>query len=429
MRTDIPVYERRLIKGLLQARPSLESGTAAASLLTRDIELISDARRVDGDLWPCIWALSATLSRQFRGSVYINCGLTTAPAAPVPLPRNCVFGRSRSNGVIRIGVGTNAEDATFVADARGSTIAFGKLIADSEARANPVSCFAIAGYVGFAAMAACAQIPAFRESFCVSQITLPNVVAPTGLDGLTLIGLGQLGQAYLALLYFLRPDLGTPDLFLIDKDRFELPNRDTQVLLSGKKWNGELKSEYLEAWAQSAGFPCQEKTITINWGWQPPLSIPSIALLGLDDLDVRRMCAIPSFAWLIEAGVGTSFAEPRVTWHSLPSSASISRQLFSVSQRSYVLPEDRAFAKKLKRTPGQCGWVTFKNIRATAPSMGLVAAAYAFTELFSYLTGNRSVAAGSAYLWSPLLPFLVRKREANLHAIQDAASGFSLFDN
>jgi hypothetical protein len=30
--------------------------------------------------------------------------------------------------------------------------------------------------------------------------------------------------------------------------------------------------------------------------------------------------------------------------------------------------EDSALARSLKNTPGECGWVTFKGIRAIAPS-------------------------------------------------------------
>ena len=417
MTSDFPLHERRVINGLLKSLPTLATASAASSLLRRDIELIIDPLRVDGDLWPCIWALAAALGRQFQGTIFVDCGLRKALSSPVPLPTNCVFAPSGSNDTFRIAVGTDVRNPSLLVDARGRTLAIGKLIDDSARRADPISCFALAGYTAFAAMASCAEIPSFRKDFCLPKIELPGTSASLQLSGLTLVGLGQLGQAYLSLLFFLGPYVGRPSLFLIDKDRFEPPNGDTQILLSGTKWEGEFKTEYLRKWARSAGFPCEAKTIEINWGWEAPAAAHDLALLGLDDLDVRRMCAVPKFQWLIESGIGTSFAEPRITWHSLPSSAFIARRLFSANAHADRLLERIPIAKELKKTPGECGWVKFKDVRASAPSMGLVAAAYAFTELLSYASGEQFVSSGSAYLWSPLLPFLLERKPRALGSI------------
>lgn len=67
-------------------------------------------------------------------------------------------------------------------------------------------------------------------------------------EGLTCIGLGQIGQAYLALLYFLcKGALGGRRIALIDDDRFQRENGRTQLLLEeGGEWLGEDKVTYIE---------------------------------------------------------------------------------------------------------------------------------------------------------------------------------------
>ncbi|HTD24066.1 MAG TPA: hypothetical protein VK738_15520 [Terriglobales bacterium] len=415
MRNKYSLYEHRVINGLLKANPQHASASAVRNLLRRNIELVVDPTRLENDLWPCVWAMASALARQFFGIVHINCGLKSALSAPVPLPQNCVFSRPSSVETICIGVGTTAPGCSLIADARGNRIAFGRLITESREPANPISCFAIAGYVAFAALAQAVEIPPFRDSFSVAELALPYGTNSAPIDGLTLIGLGQLGQAYLSLLYFLHRDLEKPALFLIDKDQFEPPNRYTQILLSGDDWRDKRKAEYIKAWAKSAGFPCEANTVTINWGWRIPVDAPGIALLGLDSLDVRRMCASAGFDWLIEAGVGTSLAKPRVTWHSFPPDATVARRLFDVPERTEEAVENARYVVALKKSPGNCGWVSFKNIKATAPSLGLVAAAYAFSELLLARKNSFMLSTGSAYLWSPLLPCLRNPGNASVN--------------
>jgi hypothetical protein len=89
--------------------------------------------------------------------------------------------------------------------------------------------------------------------------------------------------------------------------------------------------------------------------WKAPINAPKIALLGLDNFDARRMCANAGFEWLVESGVGTSFAEPKMTWHPFPPRASIANQLFKVDKSVPKTVVDASYAAELKRTPGECG--------------------------------------------------------------------------
>ena len=112
-------------------------------------------------------------------------------------------------------------------------------------------------------------------------------------DGLSIVGLGQLGQAYLSLLYFLTlRNSRSPYLVLLDKDPFELPNQRTQVLLEEhRRWDGQPKADYVASRACKSGAgEYKPRMVTeVNWGWKRPTAHPPTGLLGLDDLDVRRM--------------------------------------------------------------------------------------------------------------------------------------------
>src|SRR5207244_9781278 len=69
--------------------------------------------------------------------------------------------------------------------------------------------------------------------------------------------------------------------------------------------------------------------------------------------------------WVFEAGLGTSFLRPRVTWHSLPPDqqfATIFRRPAPVAQQDLNAGGD--LERRLRATPGQCGWLTYNNVNA-----------------------------------------------------------------
>jgi hypothetical protein len=96
--------------------------------------------------------------------------------------------------------------------------------------------------------------------------------------------------------------------------------------------------------------------------------------------------------------------KPRVTWHSLPLDRQLGLRLFSQLGRAGEMVSKKFF-EELRETPGQCGWVSFNNVRASAPSMGLVAASYAWSEALAVLREERQAASGMAYVWPSVLPF------------------------
>jgi hypothetical protein len=406
--SSVPLHENRIINGVLKTGVMVDPQVVKTALAS-DVAIIAPPERANSrDLWPCIWALAAVLERQFTGTVSIDCGLEQALSAPTLLGARCVFGRApKTARHIFIGAeGPNATD-TLWGDVRENCLGCERLVASRDP-AHPVSCFALAGYLGFAALARAVGIPPYREAYRTDYLHLPLTSAiPPGPLSLSVIGLGHLGQAYLALLYFVCQNIA-PTAVLIDRDSFEPPNRATQILLEETFcWNGVPKHEYLERLVQQWGWHVRGRGTTLEWGWRRPIGDPTLTLLGLDDLDVRRMAIAAGYEWIIDAGLGASFLQPRISWHALPPDNRLARSLFTArrhAQEPLDVLEGTPLKEELSGTPGECGWLTFQSITAAVPSMGLAGAAFAITELLNSLSGNRASVSGRACLWSTILP-------------------------
>jgi len=408
-------YENRIINGLLKAE-AVDDPERAVDLLARDFEIIAEpARATEDDLWPALWALAAVLERQFSGHIVITAGLERPLRQPATLGPRCHFEpRQRSDNATRIYLGCQPSkpDVALWGDTRKGTIRYGSLI-DSAERASPSGCFALAGYLGFASLALAARLPGYREEFATNQIELPfQYLALPELpdDGLEVVGLGHLGQAYLALFFFLAIGAPTaPRVQLLDKDFFETPNWSTQILIDTQtSWKGEAKAEYLRQRVETWGWDAKSDKTEISWGWRHSETHSKFAVLGLDKFDVRRMAINGGYSWVFDAGVGDSFLRPRISWHSVRADNGIAKRLFPEAETTMVQPAlpTTPFIDRLRDTPGGCGLLTYQGTTASAPSLGLVASAFLWSEILRFLSGEQQLIQGSATVWSPLLPFL-----------------------
>jgi len=398
----------RIINGLLKADIGLLTPEAVDARLGRDVTIHADPHRATAnDLWPAIWFLAAVVERQFTGTVFLDVGLRAALRAPIPLGPRCRFAPTATR---HVGLSISSEptfDAgpiSITGDARGNELGYG-LALDSSDYAHPISACALAGYLGFSALAEACGVPPFHAQWRAGSLRLPfNAHRGWELPDLSVLGTGQVGQAFLALTFFLTVHAGKPRVHLLDKDAFEEPNFRTQVLLTHKaqRWSGRAKVDYLAELCTSWDLGASPEPTEIGWGWRGRPKESQIAFLGFDNMDARRIAIEGGFDWLFECGVGTDLCQPRVTWHSLPPDRQLGKQLFRDNgDRRW---SDSQFAKSLGQTAASCGRVTFENIDASAPSLGLVAVSYAWSEVLNYLAGNRSPYSGGAYVWSPLLP-------------------------
>jgi len=401
-------YEDRVINGILKSGLDLSTPAQVRSRLNRDFNVVVDSQRLE-ELWPCVWSLASVLQRQFGGAIYINAGLDGPLPGPGTLGSRVVFNRSAPPAAFTIGIGIDVPNTVaFVhGDVRGSQLTYGRVL-HAGGNAHPVACFALAGYLGYTILGKLAGLPPYHESFTTNflDLSFPTAWPPSLPESMAFIGLGQLGQAYLTLLYFLDP-CRIVSLQLLDKDLFEPANRTTQILLpETSEWEGKPKATYLADKFVRLGWNANGERRTINWGWTKPETHGHLALLGLDKFDPRRMVTSAGYEWLFEAGVGTSFVAPRITWHSFPGQPAYGRLFPSDVDTSEPPPPSTEFENDLKQsTPGGCGWVTYNNISASAPAMGVLASAYLWAEILRYLSGSNQPVGGMARLWSPLLPF------------------------
>ena len=412
-------WEDRVANGLAKAGGGYMSREQIQKALEQDVAIYADpARATQDDLWPGIWALAATLSRQFSGHVFISAGLEGPLAAPAPLSSRCIFTDSPPLCSMAVGLGQvppKADSVLWWGDTRAERIAVGEVLQGSE-RATPWGAFATAGYLAYTALASAAGLAPHKQRFCKPTITigLPEFSSfDVSRHSLAILGLGHLGNAYLALLFFIaRRDGGFPRLLLLDRGEggggLEATNWKTHILLPETvTWEGALKTSVFSELMKAHGAIADTDSTTLDWGWKRPSTHPPVALLGFDSFDARCMAMAGGYEWLVDSGIGTQFDRPRVTWHSLPPDREVAKKVFreTPNEHESQVPMDSPLAKSLDKVSDPCGWVSlFHGISAAAPSMGIVAAAYAWVEVMNALAGIRVPLRGSAYLWSPGIP-------------------------
>lgn len=412
------LHNDRIINGLLKAGLGLRTPGDLAARLGTDVLLVAPPERAKEDLWPAVWCLASILERQFTGKVFVKAGLKEYPSAPIALGDRCIpVPDSFNYAGLTVALGVAPKDSHWICgDTRGPAIAHGELLMNGS-DAHPIGCFALAGYLGFAALARAAGIPSFHERWAHPTLTLPIRLSASSVSGqFAVLGLGQIGQAFIALLFFLAH--GRPlRVHLVDKGAFEDANRRTQLLVGGPPtdWLDAAKVEYVAGLCRGWGWNVTREQTTVGWQWRSPLGPGGVGFLGFDDMDARRMGVEGGFSRLIECGVGTDFLKPHVSWHSLPPSRTMARTFFYEDDEQSSVP-DTDFIRTLAATPGGCGKVVFEGIQATAPCLGAVAVAFAAMELGNpQAESGETAVAGGAYLWSPLLPV-----DRQIHSLEHA---------
>lgn len=409
-------WEDRVANGLAKAGGGLKTQEQIESELAQDVIIYADpSRATPDDLWPAVWALAATLSRQFSGRVFVRAGLDGPLDAPGPLSARCFFTQNPPNCRLAVGLGMvplQSHMVTWWGDVRDNRIAIEKALSGTE-EATPWAAFALAGYLSYALLSSAAGFPPYKARFVRPELAIGmpgSTTINTAAQRVAVLGLGHLGNAYLALLYFIaQHHSGIPKLLLLDRGegggRLEYVNWKTHILLDEERtWEGEFKTAVLAEQMARLGAKVEIDSTALTWGWRKPAGHPSVALLGFDSFEARRMAIESGYEWIVDGGIGTRFDRPRVTWHSLPPDRELGKRLFKegLLSPSQQIPMDSPLAQNLEDRTNPCGWVTsFHGISAAAPAMGLVAAAYVWGEVLKVWLGLHRPLCGQAYLWSP----------------------------
>ena len=151
-------------------------------------------------------------------------------------------------------------DITILGDTRGNELSYGRLLNSSES-ANPINCCALAGYLGFAARESGGHSGISQRVVRGVEIRLPFIALADSVPDFSVLGAGQVGQAFLALYYFLAAGKSV-SVHLLDKDYFEnvqSKNSDTAGR-NPQKWNRKSKVEYLAEGLSRMGLECSSGT-------------------------------------------------------------------------------------------------------------------------------------------------------------------------
>jgi hypothetical protein len=197
---------------------------------------------------------------------------------------------------------------------------------------------------------------------------------------LWLVGLGNLGQAYLwTLLQLPYGDQG-PRLVLQDTDTIAASNLSTS-LLTTTEMLGVRKTRAMAAVVEARG----AKATIIERAFAPDFRIgpsdPALCLAGVDNALARQALEDVGFERVIEAGLGKG-AEDYLGFniHTFPSEKH-AREIWSGAASSNADISAPAYQELLRHTNNRCGVVQLAGRSIGAPFVGAVAGAFVIAEL------------------------------------------------
>jgi len=222
---------------------------------------------------------------------------------------------------------------------------------------------------------------------------------------LWLIGLGNLGQAYLwclgALPYASREDVR---LVLQDDDEIQTSN-DSTSMLSHPRLIGHLKTRAMAVWAETIGFTTRlEERRFGQWTQRSDFADdPMVALCGVDNAEARMVLEEAKFPLVVEAGLGAGPQGYR-DWavHCFPG-ARFARDIWGrVASQSATEDLSSLPAYQAAQTAGldPCGVLRLASRTVGVPFVGITAAAMVIGELLRRIHGGQSFDALAATMAS-----------------------------
>jgi hypothetical protein len=202
-----------------------------------------------------------------------------------------------------------------------------------------------------------------------------------------LVGLGNLGQAYLWTLGFLPYGNQAAELVLQDFDMLARSNLSTS-LLTTPAVIGLRKTRAIADWAEARGF----KTAIVERRFGPDFRVdprePTVALIGLDNALARQAIENVGFDRVIEAGLGRGTQDfLGIDVHTFPASKR-AHEIWRETGAADVEIAQPAYRAMLAETRDQCGTVRLAGRSIGAPFVGAVAASLVIAELLRLVMGR-----------------------------------------
>jgi len=213
---------------------------------------------------------------------------------------------------------------------------------------------------------------------CSSQVYLPRE--------LWLIGLGNLGQAYLwslSLLPYERPE--DVLLFFQDDQKIAKENWGTSILVQRGRY-GILKTRVAEEWATGRGYQARRVDRRLDEHLFRSDAEPGIAMAGLDGMLARRLLGRRGFEYVIDAGLGATvndYQKFRINVFGCSEDPAdhfrgVEDQPVQVTQELMQLSAYQDLARA--RGDGGCGAAMLAGSSVAVPFVSAVTAAFAVTQ-------------------------------------------------
>jgi hypothetical protein len=216
---------------------------------------------------------------------------------------------------------------------------------------------------------------------------------------LWLIGLGNLGQAYvwsLAMLPY--ADRSKVTLVLQDFDRMAESNESTSLLASSGDV-GKRKVRVIGEWLDARDFETVLEERRFGRWTRRTADEPGAALCGVDNSEARAALEEAGFGLVIEAGLGAGESFRSLALHAFPASRSAA-SLWSKQRAGGEEKVDHRPAYKALRNAGmdECGLAQLASRTVGVPFVGLIAGCLVISELLRRLNGGLAFEflAGSA---------------------------------
>lgn len=207
--------------------------------------------------------------------------------------------------------------------------------------------------------------------------------------GLWVLGLGNLGQAFLWTLSMLPfQDPSKVLLFLQDDDHASKQNLATSVL-TDRDDVGNLKGKLCEAWVERRNFSVRRVDRRIQATDRLLPTDPRVAFCGFDKIGSRKLLSDTGFDAIVDAGLGRSasdFDRYRVT--VFDKARRIDDHFIGMNdepaQGHGPLPD--AY-RDLEKAVGACGLAEYAGASVAAPYVSALAATTAITRLIALSSG------------------------------------------
>ncbi len=214
---------------------------------------------------------------------------------------------------------------------------------------------------------------------------------------LWLIGLGNLGQAFLWSLSMLPyPTPNNVLLFLQDDDIVKEENWATSILVRRGRY-GPLKTRIAEEWAEARGFCVRRIDRRFDETLRRTDQEPLLALAGLDSMRPRRWLGLPKFEYVIDAGLGATaanFQKIRINVFDTADSKMNPCQHFeddedataTTTTRLMELPAYQEIVRNNEE--GRCGAAILAGSSVAVPFVSAFAGALAITQAVRVASGE-----------------------------------------